>query len=168
MDHQQRLEFTAMTGEANRRVAIEKWMLSIVKDGGVERYDDVHIDRIDPQWKTADSWVDGGLEAFRVAVSVRDRYALSLSVILAFRLEEKDGGRGAATSGFSLSRITPPSIYLFPEGEEPWSREYDASYVVTAVDPRPIIGDLFHGAAYLARYLVAGSDECSYTLLVGG
>jgi len=52
-----------MTKEKRGR-AIEIWMTAIARDGGVDRYDDLHIDKIDPLWGSRDLWLQGGLEAY--------------------------------------------------------------------------------------------------------
>jgi hypothetical protein len=42
-----------------RSTIIEGWMRMVLATGGIERYDDLHIDQIDPAWRGRESWVDG-------------------------------------------------------------------------------------------------------------
>ena len=39
------------TREQTREYSIEAWMLMIIRDGGVVRMDDLHVDKIDEAWK---------------------------------------------------------------------------------------------------------------------
>jgi hypothetical protein len=103
--------------------AIEKWMLTVVEDGGIRRHDDLHIDKIDPAWKQRAHWVEGGLEAFGVGQVLRDRNGLPLTVALAFSL--KSGNRPHGIDFQTRSELeerlgwSPPSLYLFRRGDEP-------------------------------------------------
>lgn len=103
--------------------AIEKWMLTIVDDGGVRRFDDLHIDKIDSAWKDPSHWIEGGLEALRVAKILRDRKGLPFTVALAFSLVSGDELRDIdfRTREELEARLdwAPPSLYLFHRGEEP-------------------------------------------------
>ena len=109
--------------EPDRKSVIETWMLTIVQDGGVERYDDLHLDVIDPIWKPKEAWVRAGLIAFQLAVELRDRHHLDFTVGLGFSLP---GGRKPIGVNFgSIDELgikldsTPPSLYLFKRGQEP-------------------------------------------------
>jgi hypothetical protein len=70
-----------------REHSIEAWMLTTVRDGGVVRMEDLHIDRIDETWKAREYWIQGGLEAFRLALMLRDRRQIPFAVALGFSLE---------------------------------------------------------------------------------
>lgn len=110
-------------GNPTREETIEKWMLTIVDDGGVRRLDDLHIDKIDPAWKHRAHWIEGGLEAFRVAKILRDRNALPFTVALGFSLRSGNGPCGIdfRTRKELEERLdsSPPSLYLFHRGEGP-------------------------------------------------
>jgi hypothetical protein len=109
--------------EQTRERVIESWMLTIVQDGGVARLDDLHIDQIDEQWKPRETWIHGGLEAFRLALKVRDRHQLPFNVGLGFSLES-----GGEFAGFDFQTgeefmasvdWSPPSLYIFEPGKGP-------------------------------------------------
>lgn len=102
---------------------IENWMLTISRDGGIERYDDLHIDIIDPLWKPKTAWMTGGLEAFHAATGLRDTHKLPFTVGLGLSLDTKDdiGRFGSVSTSDLQARLdwSPPSLYLFHLGQEP-------------------------------------------------
>ena len=72
--------------ERRREEIIENWLLRIVSDGGIDRYDDLHIDVVDKRWTLRENWTAGALESYRIAGALRDRHNWDLSIVLAFAL----------------------------------------------------------------------------------
>jgi len=109
--------------EQAREHAIQVWMLKIAQDGGNARFDDLHIDHIDELWKPREMWIEGGVEAFRLALQVRDRCQVPFIVGLGFSLEsdEQCADVDFQTGAEFMSRVdwSPPSLYLFERGKEP-------------------------------------------------
>lgn len=123
----------------DERGRIEEWMLAIISDGGAERFDDLHIDEINPQWEDKDRWIEGGLKAFRTALSVRDQHRLPFTVCLGFSLvaTEQACGIDFQTRQDLLAKLdwSPPSLYLFDRGKEPDRQTVLAGGTVQALDP---------------------------------
>jgi hypothetical protein len=123
-----------------REQVIRSWMLAITKDGGIERFDDLHIDRIDSSWKVRQRWIEGALEAYRIALVVRADLGLQLSVTITFSLEsaERRLGIDFATPTEFEQRLdhSPPSLYLFELGQEPWVASMPPDATVEPLDPR--------------------------------
>lgn len=113
------------------RQAIEKWLLTVTRNGGIERFDDLHIDKIDTNWKfkalkSKSIWIDGGLKAFRIALELRQEHGLSYAVLLKFSLRSGEKIRGIDFHSrdelaAQLNR-TPPSLYLIDAVENSWAR----------------------------------------------
>jgi hypothetical protein len=86
-------------------------------------FDELHIDTIDLTWKLGARWVEGGMEAFRLARIVRDRNGPPLTVALSFSLQSGSRPRGVdfQTEREFQERLnpSPPSLCLFRTGEEP-------------------------------------------------
>jgi hypothetical protein len=105
---------------------IENWMLSSLKNHGYDRYEDLHIDRINQAWKPRDSWFEGGLEAFRLAVDIRNQHAPGFSIVLTLALAAGNTPRGANFQTLEEIKAqlaaSPPSLYLFQKGKEPWTK----------------------------------------------
>lgn len=103
---------------------IKSWMLTIIGDGGIARHDDLHIDRIDREWKFRNRWIPGALHAYSIAINVRDKNKIGFSVVIAFSLKasKKPIGVDFHSKEQFEARFnqTPPSLYLFKQGSEPW------------------------------------------------
>ena len=105
--------------------SIDHWLFDNIKNRGFERYEDLHIDQIDPAWKSREYWISGGLAAFREAVHLRDQHELDFAIVLAFSLKVDDETRGidfrTAEGLEAMLDASPPSLYLFQKGKEPWT-----------------------------------------------
>lgn len=118
---------------------IEKWMADAVQGGGMERHDELHIDRIDRAWKRPATWIPASLEVLELASSVgnSDLYR-DVSVVLALSLQtahEKTGvDFGSATDLEKRLGHTPPSLYMFPKGKEPWIQSRSEGLSVQEID----------------------------------
>lgn len=135
---------TLLNSRKDHEEAIRAWMNAVTADGGIDRYDDLHVDRIDADWKVRNSWVSAGLESFEIAVSIRDSDASNLVVVLAFSLESDKFLKGVnfrtrkeLESNF---HATPPSLYLFRPGTEFWTQTAPQMRV-EKVDWEALFGD---------------------------
>ena len=160
-----------LTDKSNRREVIEKWMLTINDDGGVRRLDDLHIDRIDAAWEHPDRWVEGGLEALRLALVVRDRNRLPFTVALAFSLKSGRHPLGVdfRTRPELQERLnwSPPSLYLFQRGEEP--RNQIAPEDTAQELDRSIFGiPEAVGSCYYLEFLQQDADEYCRSVFIEG
>jgi hypothetical protein len=103
---------------------IQQWMEHVQITGGVERYDDLHIDLIDETWKNREMWISGGITALTLASSIRNAIDSELVVVLgmSLRTDLKNSCIPNTASDLfeQLDQWTPPSLYLFRSGEEPW------------------------------------------------
>ena len=94
---------------------IEKWLLSRAAEQMAED-DELHINRIDADWKPRESWIIGGAEAFQLAVALRNHHAPNYSVALVFSLKagQNSGQLGPSTISdlIKAADASPPSLYL--------------------------------------------------------
>jgi len=102
-----------------RKEIIQKWFDSAVHDGGIDRCDHLHVDQIDADWKPRNKWISSGLQAFEMAMEIRDKYATDtpLTIVLTFELESDTRPLGITfhtrkALEKSLSDV-PPSLYVF-------------------------------------------------------
>jgi hypothetical protein len=111
--------------ESNGALIIEQWIHSNVQNNGYDRFDDLHIDNIDRQWKASNFWIQGGFKAFQIAVRIRNEQMQNVTIALAFALIAGKEPRGLNFA--SLKEMerelnsSPPSLYLFRKGHEPWT-----------------------------------------------
>jgi len=107
------------------RKIVEEWMSDCARNAGTQRYDELHIDRIDSAWRESTTWISASLKVLRLATSIGNSAPYrELSVVLAISLQsaQRETGIDFASVGElerKLSR-TPPSLYMFPRGKEPW------------------------------------------------
>lgn len=123
------------------REIIEKWMRRVVEEQLFSQFPDLHVDQIDPELKVRDRWFPGALRALETAMVVRNDNRWPVTVAVGISLTS-----GSAPMGVNFGNLneveehfewTPPSLYMFPLGEEPWkdedctelSSEYRASSV---------------------------------------
>lgn len=113
--------------EESQRIAwrskeiIQSWFNSAVREGGIDRYDDLHIDQIDAAWKPRSKWIEAALESFETALQVRNSYSgdTSLTMDMAFALASESHPLGITFQNRSelenALSSTPPS-FVFVSG----------------------------------------------------
>jgi hypothetical protein len=117
----------------SRRDRIQEWMNHVHSTGGVERYDDLHIDLIDAKWKPREMWISSGIAALALAssmqVSIKQGFAVALGMSLGVRQPHKI----PSTTADLVEQIdrTPPSLYLFRSGREPWHGDCKCTFLET-------------------------------------
>jgi hypothetical protein len=106
-----------MDGTRHKEV-IQAWFDSVIKDGGIDRYDDLHVDQIDAAWEPQGSWITAALASFEIAVEIRNMHGsdLDLNVLLSIPLESDVEPLGVTFHCCedlekSLSYV-PPSLYI--------------------------------------------------------
>lgn len=163
--------------ERSHLQVIQAWMNANVKNRGYDRYDELHVDRIDTEWRPRVRWIDAGLEAWRLAVEVRDRSWPSFTVALAFSLSAEgsikpEELRNRLDVGSHLG-ASPPSLYLFTPGSEPWgqtpprhSGAMADSFFVKDL-PRNLLGSTARHCHYL-EFRQVQYDEWSRSIMVEG
>ncbi len=163
-----------------REQAIESWMLAIVRDGGIARLDDLHIDVIDELWKPREMWIQAGREAILQAIALRERHRLPFKVALGFSLTSGENFTGLDFhSGDELMRQlawSPPSLYLFEVGKEPrtethWAVKQGVLHsdaVVQDLDPSFLGAELLTTTCYYLEFCQTGSSEYSRSVFIEG
>ena len=174
------MEIATMNNSVDRTNKVERWMRSLLSDGGLQRYDDLHIGEIDEGWKPRENWIRGGIEARGVAVEVRNRNAFPFLVALAFSLQSVSIPRGIdfrSVSAFEhLIDWSPPSLYLFEPGTEPWksggetipNREASGFVCREQIDASEIFGETQKGPIHLIEFFQADFQVYNRTLFFPG
>ena len=158
-----------MTMQEERQARIEAWMTTVARDGGVERYDDLHIDQIDPKWAAREHWLQAGLEAYCIGVRLRDTHRLDLTAALALSLVSGERRRGVTfkTPNELQAELdwSPPSLYLFHREREPWIQPGAGAIPLDAVA-------VFHAPeardCYYMEFKQTGSAEYSRSVFLPG
>jgi len=121
---------------------VAKWMTEIIQDGGIDRYDNLHIDQIEKLWADRKYWLSGAIQAFQIALNQRDRLNVGLVIAVGFSLinsEEPIGLNFTSREEFETQfDSSPPSLYLFYEGQEPWKEKQSATSLEDLLKPKVI------------------------------
>jgi hypothetical protein len=94
-------------------------MLATTSNGGIDRFDDLHVDDIDEHWKQRANWVSASIRAYELAMSLQSTLGISVKVALAFSLLDGIGQTFDTEEEFeSQLDWSPPSLYLFKAGDQ--------------------------------------------------
>jgi hypothetical protein len=112
---------------------IQEWMNHVHATGGVERYDDLHIDLIDAKWKPREMWISGAITALKLASSMQVSIKHGFVVALGMSLVAREPHEIPSTPTDLVEQIdwTPPSLYLFRSGREPWHEHCQCTFLET-------------------------------------
>ncbi len=108
------------------QINFEKWASENLKDQGYLKQDHLHVDQANPDFKDRKNWMKGGLELFQKAIQYRNEKGLPFKIVLSIPLFSQTMGSEIEIPEIhkiSLSMLnewTPPSIYFYPSGKEPW------------------------------------------------
>lgn len=113
-----------MTGRS-----IVEWIHSAVLEGGHSKFDDLHVDEIDARYQDPISWVPASLDALNEASRIRDengwRFTIALAIPLAPSKQSGDSKPQVIQDLIESLGDTPPSLYAFERGMEPWAQGPD-------------------------------------------
>ena len=166
----------------NARAVIQSWFDSVTVRGGIDRYDDLHVDQIDSAWKPRSKWIASALDSFQMALEIRnaDVGFQYLVVVLAFALEPIARPRGVTFHNRAeLEKdfcSTPPSLYLFRPGGEFWARDEESrgdkvndDFVIKDLSAAELFGKVPEGTKCIyMEYIRTGDDEYSRDLFLAG
>jgi hypothetical protein len=164
---------------AEHAAKIESWMRAIIADGGIDRFDDLHIDRIDSEWRNPDLWVSAALYVYEVALKIRGENEFPFSVDIGFSLQSGDEPKGVnfrtrAELESEFTR-TPPSLYLFRPEQEPWLQTQESmvkagirDMILEKIDARIFGIPVRSKGCYYLEFVYKNASEYSRSVLVTG
>ena len=95
---------------------IEQWIIATWKNQSYKKYNDLHIDTVNPVFTDQKNWVAGGLLCLNIAADVRDKRKIPGMIMLGFSLRSGKKPYGINFSNFSEFQKeldwSPPSLYL--------------------------------------------------------
>jgi len=151
--------------EINRhRAKIMKWFDAVIHDGGIDRYDHLHVDYIDKAWKSRRTWISAALESFELALKIRDDSAREQPLIIVLTFDLKGDVRPLGITFHDRRELQknlwyiPPSLYVFRRGGGFWNQMEE--YKKNATDYDVIIKKLNAPALFGET---RGIVECIYT-----
>jgi hypothetical protein len=99
---------------------LSDWIDYSIRNKSWEKYDDLHLDEIDFEFKQKSYWVEGSFFIYKIILSLikSDLYSCLLVIPLSYSDKETDIEELTWNEIKRLFDLTPPSFYLFPNGEE--------------------------------------------------
>ncbi|MGD0547220.1 MAG: hypothetical protein ABR991_05265 [Terracidiphilus sp.] len=103
---------------------IQAWFDAVIHDGGIDRFDELHVDVIDKKRKSRKSWISAALESFEIALEVRDEdvSGQELTILLSFALVYDVRPLGVTfRDRESLEKnlsYSPPSLLVFRKNND--------------------------------------------------
>ncbi|MEW6609762.1 MAG: hypothetical protein AB1414_20335 [bacterium] len=148
---------------------IDRWIINNIKDKKYLQYDDFHIDEVDLSLTLRENWIPGSIKCLKTALESRNKRQLPFTVALAFSLKSKETPIGANfQTPDELEQefdITPPSLYLFPKGSEPWVIDFN-DFLLIDLDLFRLKG--LDVKCFYAENLIGDDDEYRRSLWLVG
>lgn len=98
------------------RKLLSDWVHSYIEKKSWEKYDDLHLDEIDSEFKQKLYWIEASFFIYKIILSIikSDLYRCLLVIPLSYSDMETDINRLTWNNIKALLDLTPPSFYLFP------------------------------------------------------
>lgn len=102
-----------------------KWIMTNIDTGGFRRCDDRHLDELSPEYRQREIWLDGVKKVATELCTLRQKIPMQFCIAIGMSLISKEVRLGvtyhtAAELDDELT-LTPPSVYVFERGKEPWN-----------------------------------------------
>ncbi len=114
----------SQASHVERNERIRAWMKEVIERRSHQRYDDLHLDRIDPEYARPLTWLTAGAACLDAAISIRDdnRWPFSVALGMSLKAGPERIGRNFNDYQHIVGEFdwTPPSLYVFPKGEHSW------------------------------------------------
>ncbi|MDR6969266.1 hypothetical protein J2X31_003293 [Flavobacterium arsenatis] len=102
------------------RKFLSDWINNAIRSKSWEKHQDLHLNEIDSQFREKANWIKGSLFIYEIILSLikPDLYNCLLVIPLSYSDKETDINQLTWDKIRKLFDLTPPSFYLFPNGEE--------------------------------------------------
>lgn len=99
---------------------LSDWVDNSIRNKSWIKYQDLHIDEIDSEFRQKSNWIDGSFFIYEIILSIikPDLYSCLLVIPLSYSDTETNISQLTWNNMKVLLDLTPPSFYLFPIGEE--------------------------------------------------
>lgn len=106
------------------RERIARWIRDTMAEGKLDEFNDLHVDQISSQFRPKELWITASEHALDAARKLLGASGETLTLAIGISLTAFAAPVGLrATSSLDLVAEldwTPPSLYLFRHGAEPW------------------------------------------------
>ena len=111
------------------RHIIESWMTEVIQGGRHRAFADLHVDQVDAKFGPRDQWLRGAVDCAREAILIRNSRNWNFTIAIGMSLRSNPQRVGLPSVTYAqleeLLDDSPPSLYLFERGAEPWIDDAD-------------------------------------------
>jgi len=99
---------------------LSNWVDNSIRHKSWKKHQDLHLDEIDSEFKQKANWIKGSLFIYEIILNLikPDLYSCLLVIPLSHSDTESNIKQLTWDKIKTLFDLTPPSFYLFPNGEE--------------------------------------------------
>jgi hypothetical protein len=102
------------------KIFLSDWIDNSIRNKSWEKYQDLHLDAIDSEYSQKENWIEGSFFIYEIILNIlkNESYSCLLVITLSYSDTETDINSLTWEKIDSFLDLTPPSLYLFPIGEE--------------------------------------------------
>lgn len=111
------------------RARVEAWVERVVGSRSYRQFEDLHVDAVEAAFEARETWVSAAIALLDVAALQVGRLGAPVTPAVGFSLVSGEFPKGLSIE--SVDELTqelddsPPSLYLFDRGAEPWRADDD-------------------------------------------
>lgn len=129
-----------MSAECNDtlRTEIASWITGLLQGSGLGSFDDLHVDDIHRDFQRRETWADAMRICLHIAEGITRLLGANATVVIGASLTADPDGEDLAPESLEAlvtqTDWTPPSLYLFHLGQEPWRADGISATMKSLVD----------------------------------
>jgi hypothetical protein len=102
------------------RKFLSDWVDNSIRNQSWEKYQDLHLDEIDSEFRKQVNWIEGTFFIYEIILGIikPNLYSCLVVIPLSYSVTETDINQLTWANIKTSLDLTPPSFYLFPNGEE--------------------------------------------------
>lgn len=96
------------------------WVDNSISNKSWEKYQDLHLDEIDSEYRHKGNWIEGSFFIYEIILSIIKSDLYSCLLVIPLSYSDTKNNINQLTWDYIKTSLdlTPPSFYLFPNGEE--------------------------------------------------
>ncbi len=147
---------------------VQEWLTTVVTPPRSDNIDDLHVDEVSSEYETEAHWLNGALTCLQEALTLRDQQHWPVTIAVGISLTSSEIPQGPTFAKIQDIVMaydgTPPSLYCFQKGSEPWVTE--PGYTELPIAFRAPIAD--ETRSYFYEFYYEDGQEYRRTFWIAG